>query len=271
MTRSETGYVEFPGSRIYYEVDGDGPALTFVHAGVAHLRMWDAQVEAFKDRYTVVRYDERGFGKTITEDVPYSNFDDLRRVLDHVGVERTHLVGNSRGGMIGLDFALEYPERVTSLVLVVSGTSGFDNDDPALTPMFEEMDRLWNAKDYERAVELETQMWTDGPGQPTTRVDPDVRRRMVEWNMENARAEQEAEQIQRLDPPAAGRLGEVKIPTLVIWGKLDTSETNAAGEKLAAEIPGAQTHVFPDVAHMVSLEKRAEFNRLLAEFLADID
>ena len=137
MTRSERGYVEFPGSRIYYEVDGDGPALTFVHAGVAHLRMWDAQVEAFKDRYTIVRYDERGFGKTVTEDVPYSNFDDLRRVLEHIGVERTHLVGNSRGGMIAFDVALEYPERVRSLVLVGSGISGFDNDDPALTPLFD--------------------------------------------------------------------------------------------------------------------------------------
>ena len=133
------------------------------------------------------------------------------------------------------------------------------------------MERLWKAKDYERVVELETQRWTDGPGQPPTRVDPQVRANMLQWNLENYRAEQEAEQVQRLDPPAAGRLGEVKVPTLVIWGKLDTSETNAAGEKLAAEIPGARTHVFPDVAHMVSLEKPADFNRLLAEFLEETD
>src|SRR4051812_9090057 len=162
---SATGYVEYPGTKLYYEVDGDGPALTFVHAGVAHLRMWDAQVDEFKDRYTVIRYDERGFGQTNTEDVPYSNFDDLRRLLDHLGVEQTHLVGNSRGGMISLDFALEYPDRVRSLTLVGSGIGGFDNDDPALTPIFEEIERLWEAKDYPQVVELETQMWTDGPGQ----------------------------------------------------------------------------------------------------------
>ena len=99
MTRSETGFVEFPGSRIYYEVDGEGPGLTFLHACVAHLRMWDAQVEAFKDRYTVVRPDRRGFGRSTTAaDVPYSTTDDLRRVLDEVGIETTHLVGNSCGG-----------------------------------------------------------------------------------------------------------------------------------------------------------------------------
>lgn len=271
MTKSRTGYVEYPGTRLYFEVDGSGPPLTFIHAGVAHLRMWDAQVAAFKDRYTVIRYDERGFGKTETEDVPYSNFDDLRRLLDHLGIDRTHLVGNSRGGQIALDFALEYPDRTRSLVLVGAGMSGFDADDPSLTPIFDEMERLWKEKEYAQVVELETQMWTDGPGQPATRVDPDVRRRMVQWNLENYEAEQEADQVRRLDPPAVGRLAEVNIPTLVVWGKLDTSETNAASEKMAAEIPGARSVIYPDVAHMVSLEKPAEFNKLLADFLTEVD
>ncbi len=271
MTRSEKGYVEYPGTRIYYEVDGDGPALTLVHAGVAHLRMWDAQVEAFKDRYTVVRYDERGFGRTETEDVPYANFDDLRRLLDHLAIDTTHLVGNSRGGSISLDFTLEHPDRVRSLTLVGSGIGGFDNDDPSLTPIFEEIERLWEAKDYEQVVELETRMWTDGPGQATTRVDPELRRRMVQWNLENYRAEQEADQVQRPDPLAVDRLAQVAAPTLVVWGLLDTSEANASGEKLVAEIRGARSQVFPDVAHMVSLEKPAEFNQLLEEFLAEVD
>jgi 3-oxoadipate enol-lactonase len=271
MTRSETGYVEYPGTRLYYEVDGEGPALTLIHAGVAHLRMWDAQVAAFSDRYAVVRYDERGFGKTETQDVPYSNFDDLLHLLDHLAIDRTHLVGNSRGGSIALDFTLAHPQRVRSLTLVGAGMSGFDADDPSLTPIFEEMERLWKEKDYEQVVELETQMWTDGPGQPPTRVDPDVRRRMVQWNLENYQAEQEADQVQRLDPPAVDRLAEVTVPTLVVWGKLDTSETNAAGEKMAAEIPGARSHIYPDAAHMVSLEKTAEFNERLAGFLAEAD
>ena len=94
---------------------------------------------------------------------------------------------------------------------------------------------------------------------------------MVEWNLENYEAEQEADQIQRLDPPAAGRLGGGQSAHARRLGPLDTSETNAAGEKLAAEIAGVKTKVYPDVAHMVSLEKPAEFNRLLADFLAEAD
>jgi len=271
MTRHEMGYVVFPGTRLYYEIDGEGQALTLIHAGVAHLRMWDAQVAAFKDRYTVVRYDERGFGKTQTDDVPYANHEDLRELLDHLDIERTHLVGNSRGGSIALDFALAYPGRARSLTLIGSGISGFEGDDPRLADIWPEVDRLWEARDYDKLVELETQIWTDGPGQPATRVDPELRRRMVAWNLENYRAEQEADQVQRLDPPAVGRLGQVEVPTLVIWGGLDTADTNEAGEKMATEIPGARSHVFPDVAHMVSLERPAEFNRLLADFLAEVD
>jgi 3-oxoadipate enol-lactonase len=271
--RSERGYVEFPGSRIYYEVDGQGPALTLVHACVAHLRMWDAQVDAFKDRYTVVRHDLRGFGRSTTdEDVPYSNRDDLRRVLDHLGIDETHLVGNSCGGSTAIDFTLENPARVRSLTLVAAGLGGFDApDDPLAAELERDMERLYKAKEYDKLVELETQEWTDGPGQPATRVDPEMRRRMVEWNLDNYRAEQENEHNERLDPPAAGRLSEIKVPTLVTWGKLDVSNIDVTAEKLLAEIGGARSEVYEDVAHMVSLEKPAEFNRLLADFLAEVD
>jgi len=273
MTRSETGYVEFAGARLYYEIDGDGPALTFIHACVAHLRMWDAQVAAFKDRYSVARFDLRGFGKSTTSpDVPFSGRDDLRRVLDHLGIERTHLVGNSCGGSTAIDFALEYPDRVRSLTLLAAGVGGFEApDDPRATELEADSERLYRAKDYERLVELETQEWTDGPGQASTRVDPALRTKMIEWNLDNYRAEQENDQNERLIPPATGRLAEISVPTLVTWGELDVTSVLAAGEKMVAEIAGARSHVYPDVAHMVSLEKPDEFNRLLADFLAEVD
>lgn len=273
MTRSETGYVEFPGSRIYYEVDGDGPGLTFVHACVAHLRMWDAQVAAFKDRYTVVRLDLRGFGKSTTaEDVTFSSRDDLRRVLDHVGVEQTHLVGNSCGGSIAIDFTLENADRVRSLTLVAAGLGGFEApDDPRALELEKDWETLYKAKDYETLVELETQEWTDGPGQPATRVDPEMRRKMFEWNLDNYRAEQENDHNQRLDPPAADRLSEINVPTLVTWGMFDVTNVDVTSRKLLADIKGARSKIYPDVAHMVSLERPAEFNQVLSDFLAEAD
>jgi pimeloyl-ACP methyl ester carboxylesterase len=270
MSEKQSGFIDAPGARLYYEAEGEGPALTLIHAGVAHLRMWDEQVAAWRDRFRVVRYDTRGFGRTLTEDVPYSNRDDVRVVLDAFGIDQTHLLGLSRGAMIATDFAVEQPQRVRSLVWVAGGLRGFDIDDPRLVAMWPDMERLEEARDWERLVDMETQVWTDGPGQPPDRVDPEVRRRMIAWNMENYRADQQANQPIQPEIPAAERLNEIKIPTLFIWGTLDELGVLKSGEKLAAEVAGARSHVFEGVAHMVNLERPEEFNRLVSEFLESV-
>jgi len=257
--------LEVPGGRLYYEVDGTGPAVLLLHAGVANLRMWDAQVEAWRDRFTVIRYDQRGFGRTITDDVEFSNRDDIRRLLDSLGVERASLVGNSRGGSIAIDFTLEQPERVGALVVVGTGLGGYQGPDDGID--WDSMEGLYQQKDWEGLVEGEVRIWTDGIGQPTTRVDPEVRAKMTEWGLENYRAEQPAEKAQPLAPPAAGRLAEIKVPTLVVWGTLDSPSVIGASEKIAAEVVGAQKHLFEGVAHMVSLERPAEFNQMVGAFL----
>lgn len=272
MTNAETGYVDVGGGRLYYEAEGEGPPLTLIHAGVAHLRMWDAQVEAWHDRFRVIRYDCRGFGKTRVEDVPYSNRDDLRAVLDHVGVERTHLLGISRGSMIATDFAVENPERVKSLTWVAGGLRGFEaEDDPRLVAVWPEMERLEEAKDWVPLVELETQIWTDGPGQPADRVDPAIRRQMIEWNMENYLADQSPNQPISPEVPAAQLLDRLTMPTLFTWGTLDESPVAVCGAKLVEDVKGARGHVFEGVAHMVNLERPAEFNALVGGFLDEVE
>jgi pimeloyl-ACP methyl ester carboxylesterase len=219
----------------------------------------------------VIRYDTRGWGHTLVEDIPFSNRDDLRAVMDHFGYEQAHVLGLSRGAMIALDTTVETPERVTSLTWVAGGLRGFDVDDPRLEAVWPEMEKLEQAKDWEPLVEMETQMWTDGPGQPSDRVDPDVRRRMVEWNMENYRAEQPANQPTQPDVPAAEALERLTMPTLFIWGTLDELGVLKSGEKLVSEVNGARSHVFEGVAHMVNLEKPEEFNRIVGDFLDEVD
>jgi 3-oxoadipate enol-lactonase len=260
--------LDVPGGRLNYEVDGSGPAVVLVHAGVAHLRMWDEQVGAWRDRFQLIRFDCRGFGQTITEDVPFSNRDDIRRLLDHVGVERASVVGASRGGSISVDFAVENPDRVGALVLVGSGLGGFEGPDDGID--WDDIDKLESEHRWDELVEREVQIWTDGISQPPDRVAPDVRRRMTEWGIENYRADQHAQKAQPLQPPAAGRLDEIAVPTLVTWGDLDVPSVAAAGEYMSTEIAGAQRHVFPGVAHMVNLERPAEFNRLVGDFLAGV-
>jgi 3-oxoadipate enol-lactonase len=244
-----------------------------LHAGIANLRMWDPQMAAFAERYRVVRYDTRGFGDTTSEDVAFSNRQDLLELLDHLGIAQAHLVGCSRGGMIALDFALEHPECVRSLVAVASGPGGLDakvGDD--LKALWSEMERLEEAKDWEPLTELEVRLWVDGPGQPVDRVAPALRESVRGWILDSYRRHgQEKTEPQALQPPAVGRLSEIRVPTLVIMGDLDNDASLAASEALVDGVAGARRVVFRGAAHLPNLEQPERFTRVVLDFLREVE
>ena len=266
---SESGFVDVEGGRLYYEVKGSGHPLLLIHGGLGSLRMWDGQVPAFAERYRVIRYDTRGFGRTETDDVEFSNLEDARAVLDHFDVPAAFVLGTSRGGIIGLDFLLAYPDRVDAFVSIASGVGGYEAELPEGTPAepWEEMERLWEAKEWEALAELETQTWVDGWTQPQTRVDPEVRRTVKGWILENYRAEKTEGKPQPASPPAAERLGEVNLPVLVLVGDVDEAGAVAGGRHLAASVTGAKLVEFPGVAHMIHLEEPERVNELVLDFL----
>jgi pimeloyl-ACP methyl ester carboxylesterase len=270
---AESGLLEVDGGRIYYEVEGDGHPLLLIHGGLGSLRMWDDQVPAFGERYRVIRYDTRGFGRTETEDVEFTNLADAAAVLDHVGAASAYVVGQSRGGMIALDLTLDHPERVDALVSVAGGVGGYQPQLPegAEPPPWEEMERLWESKDWEALAELEAQVWVDGWGQPPERVDAVLRRKVHDWIRSTYQAEKAEGKPQPLDPPAAQRLAEVRVPTLVMIGEVDEAGGVAAERHLATSVAGARQVEFPGVAHMIQLEEPERFNRLVLDFLAEVD
>jgi pimeloyl-ACP methyl ester carboxylesterase len=110
--------------RLYYEVQGHGPPLIFLHAGIADSRMWDSQVKYFSDKYTVVRYDLRGYGKSDAPTAPYVPAEDLYALLRFLKIDRAAIVGSSIGGTQAFDMAAAHPQAVTALV-VVGGSPGW--------------------------------------------------------------------------------------------------------------------------------------------------
>src|SRR4051812_29356284 len=106
-TTSEQGIAEINGAQIAYEVAGSGHPLTLIHAGLADKRMWEAQFATFAESYRVVRYDIRGYGQSTFPAGPYTMREDLRALLQHLGIARTHLIGISMGGSIAIDFTLD--------------------------------------------------------------------------------------------------------------------------------------------------------------------
>ncbi len=269
----ESGFLEVDGGEIYYEAEGDGPPLLLIHGGLGSLRMWDGQVPAFAERYRVIRYDTRGFGRTRTDDVEFSNRADAAAVLDRLGAAPAYVVGQSRGGMIALDLVVDRPEYAAAFVSVASGVGGYRPELPEGTdvPPWEEMERLWESKQWEALAELETQVWVDGWGQPPDRLAPELRQTVRGWILASYEAEAVEGEPQPLDPPAAERLADVRVPTLVMVGAVDEPGGVVAGRHLAASVPGARLLEFRGVAHMIHLEEPERFNRLVLDFLAEVD
>ena len=250
-------YVDVPGGRLWYEAAADGAPLLLLHAGLVDSRMWGTHVAPLSERYRVVRYDLRGFGRSDRPTEPFSHVDDLAALLDAAGVERAALVGLSLGGRICIDFALVHPERVRALVLVASGLGGFPFN--AFTAeQGAEIEAAFERGELESVVDLELEVWAP------LGVDHGLRR--IAHDQAHVNALDDVEQ--RLAPPAIERLGEIRAPTLVLTGDRDVPAMAEIGDVLEREIAGARRVVLEDADHLLPLRKPDEFNRLVLDFLA---
>lgn len=265
---AETGFVVVEGGRLYHEVAGEGHPLLLVHADVADSRMWDEQFPVFARHYRVIRYDKRGYGKTTSQDAAFSPRQDIVALLDHLGIARTAILGLSNGGQLALDFTLEYPQRITALIAASTGASG---DQPSATAaemrLFGEFMALEEQKDVPGLIELGVRVWADGPGQPAGRAEASVRERLRAMMDVHYRLHPEQLRPRDLEPPAVGRLGEIRVPTLVIAGDLDFTGVIGAASLLAKRVAGARKVVFPGTAHMVNMEQPERFNAQVLDFL----
>lgn len=252
------------GVEFYYELAGRGPAVVLVHAGIADSRMWDGQFEALAAAHTVLRYDLRGFGRTPPAPGPFDHADDLRALLDGLGLTRVALVGCSLGSRTALIFALSHPARVERLVLSSPAISGLSYDGPP-PRQAAELDAADEAGDRARVNELEMQIWVDGPRRRPDEVAPAVRALAADMNA-IALANEGIGQEQR-PLSAAERLGEVSAPALVVAGELDAARTLAAAEALLARLPHARGVTIANAAHLPNMEQPEAFNAALLSFL----
>jgi len=263
-----TGSVPVDGARLWYEEAGEGPPLVLLNAGIADSRMWDRQLPALAERFRTIRYDARGAGRSDPARGSYSPRADLVALLDALGIGRAHLVGLSLGGAVALDAALEFPDRVASLVLAGARPSGLPSSDRLLAA-WAAVGAAAAAGDLDRANELELALWVDGPRRSPQQVDPAVRELVRAMNGALLAGPDEGEP-RPLDPPAVGRLAEVGAPTLVLAGDADQPDVLAAADLLAREIPGARKVLIADAAHLPNLERPAQSNRLVLDFLAGV-
>lgn len=261
-----------PGAELRYESAGhaSAPALLLIPAGVATLRMWDAQVDALAEHHFVARFDPRGFGGTSHDEaVPFANHADALAVLDHLGIERATVVGASRGGRIALDVALAAPDRVRGVVTVgsVPGGSPEVQLSEAEQRGFAEIEALDPSVDAERMVRLEAELWAVGPARTRDDLDPAFLRLAHELHVPNITHVSDDGTVLPLEPPAFERLEEITAPVLVAVGEYDLSEELRAYDEMLARLPDATGARIADSAHLPSVERAAEFTELLLGWL----
>jgi pimeloyl-ACP methyl ester carboxylesterase len=262
----QTGQAPVNGTVIQYETAGAGQPLVFVHAGIADRRMWNGQMGPFAEHFQVVRYDMRGFGQTPVVAGSYAHYEDLHGLLAHLGIEQAIVVGCSKGGAVALDFALAYPKKVKALVLVAAAIHGLRIEAEPL-PQEAALDAAEEAGDLALVSEIEVQIWIDG-GRAPAEVDPAVRDLVREMNLIALQNDVLGlGEEMRLEPAAAHRLSEITVPTLLLIGDRDIPASIQRYEYLIRHIPHAQTATLSDTAHLPNLEKPAEFNRLVLDFL----
>jgi len=265
---SQSGVAAVNGAQITYDVVGQGSALVLMHAGICDRRMWDAQFDVFARSHRVLRYDARGFGASDFPPGSYAHHEDLRALLDALGVDRATLIAVSMAGEIALKFALTHPQHVSGLILCTTGAAG--EASAAVKQLWADADAAYEAGDIAKAVEIESCGWVDGPHRSPTEVDPAVRERARLMNTalwERIAREPDAGEEAGFSPPVPDRLAELRVPTLLIRGDLDQSHILSSMDHLGVAIPGAESVTIRGTAHLPSMERPEEFNRMVTEFL----
>jgi 3-oxoadipate enol-lactonase len=262
-------YAPVPYGKLFYQDEGEGTPLLMLHAGIADHTMWQPQVDAFKHRCRCIRFDHRGWGQSSTEPgKPYTRVDDVKALLDHLGVERAVIMGCSIGGAVAVNVAVFAPERALALVAIAAGINGFPEDGaefPEL-PLFEQIDAHENAGEFAEAAAMEAKIWGVGPRRPLeqgNRAVYDYIYRIDYDHYINLREKGDPQP----SPSAYEHLGQLSLPTLVICGEEDETPTMAMSRYMGATIPNAHLHMMPNAAHLPNMEHPDEFNRVLSAFL----
>jgi pimeloyl-ACP methyl ester carboxylesterase len=264
----ETFTVGVPDARLAGETAGSGPAVVFLHAGVADRRMWRTEMDRLSTDHRVIAYDRRGFGDSSANAQAFSHVDDLRAVLDHFGCGKAVLVGCSQGGRIAIDLALAHPERVSALVLVAPAVTGAPSPatyPPEIAEHIEELEHAEEDHDFDRMNELEAWLWLDGPTSPEGRIQGPVRELFLTMNSIALHHPEIGEERSR--PAAMPRLGQLAMPTLVIWGDLDFEHIQRRSAEIAATAPKGEAFLMAGTAHLPNLEEPDVFNDRLRQFL----
>jgi len=260
-------YADVNGQRLYFEDTGgdSSDVIVFSHGLLMDHEMFAPQVDALRDRWRCITWDERAHGVTQTTPDDFSYWDsasDVLGLLDHLGVERAVFAGMSQGGYLSLRAALTAPERVRALVLIDT-QSGVE--DPANLAAYDQLIDTWATADEAPQEILDIVaaiiLGNDWPGTPAwqdkwRKVAPDQLRQAYKTLVSR-------------EDDVTGRLPELSIPTLVVHGEQDAAISVPLAQELADGL-GGRLAVIPGAGHAANLTHPEQANQAIEAFLATL-
>jgi pimeloyl-ACP methyl ester carboxylesterase len=265
------------GVTLYYEDSSSGRPILFIHEFSGDYRAWEMQVRYFGRRYRCVTYNARGYPPS---DVPdsvamYSQrraVDDAIDVLDHLKIDKAHIVGLSMGGFAALHFGVLYPERAFSVVVGAAGMGAEPDKSAQFKHEVEIVAKRWETDGAAKFAPI----YGSGPGREQLEMkDPrgfkEFITQLSEHSSNGAALTLRGVQAKRPSPfEMAPQLEKMTVPTLIIHGDEDKS-CLGTGAFLKRTIPSAGLMVFPKTGHTINLEEPALFNFALQDFFTQVD
>lgn len=251
---------DLPGVRLWFtDSGGDGEPVVFVHAATGSSRVWEYQRAAFTSRgYRVITYDRRGYGRSVADPSgpqPGTGADDLNGLMDHLKIERFHLVGTAAGGIVAWDYALSFPKRLRSLV--VANSIGGVQD-----PEYQQAMRRLRTPDF-------------------LAMSPDMRELGPAYRVSNPAGAERWRELERTARPTGTQpapqtfrntltfalIETISVPTLLITGDADMYSPPPIMRMFAARVKGSTAVVIPETGHSAYWEQPEIFNRTVLDFI----
>lgn len=242
---SESGSAPVNGIEMYYAIYGSGEPLILLHGGLGHSDVWGNQIPVFAKQYKVIVVDSRGHGRSTRTSEPYSYrlmASDVVALMDHLKIDKAAIVGWSDGGIIGLDIAMNHPERVTKLFAFGANTNVAGlRPDIANSVVFnkyieragKDYERLSKTpKDYDALVTQISEMWATQP----------------DYKPED--------------------LAKITAPTAIADGEHDEAIRQEHNAEMAKLIPSAKLVILPGVSHFAMWQNPELFNKAVLDFLS---
>lgn len=265
-----SGMMDIGDASLRYELSGaGGHVVVLVHGWALTQDIWDDQVAALSPSYRVLRYDMRGFGKSTGNADRSAEPDDLRILLDSLGIQTpVHLVGLSRGANVVADFAARWPHRVRSLVLYGFGpTPDFPIARGAGRPPFRAIARSHGVDSLKRFIANSPLGWRPA-GAPTPAM---LRLDTLMMSYDARDLLHDAAPANRVAEATLGELSRLRVPVLLLHGDHEMPLLKAVADSLARRQPGARKVVIANAGHGAHFHQPEMFNREVLAFLRQVD